>query len=437
MCKKFKVGHSEGPNEKFKNRRGLCHKQTVICCFGVFVFSVVLCLLNYFYLYRNDWSDEGQVTLLNLALGAQAWGAVCVYLHAQWFNSIKSKYPFLLRVWWGFYLCISCYCLVIDVILYIKCVNLPVQYSVSDVISVVSGFFLCYVRVFGKSEDEDTLLEEPLLNDDSGASNEPESSKSKGVETVTPYSIAGFFSSLTLSWLGSLISLGNKNTLDLEDVPQLTPGDSVVGAFPAFRNKLEAECGTVNKVITLKLVKALIFFAWKEILLTAIYVMMNTLASYVGPYLIDNFVQYLNGGKHYKSEGYVLVSVIFAAKFVERISKRHWSFRLQQVGIRVRSVLVTMIYNKGMTLSCKSKQGHTGGEIINLMIVDAERIGDFGRYMHDPWMVPLHVAITLSILYKNLGLASIAAFFFATGKISREVSGQDNGVKRQKDEGNL
>uniref|UniRef100_A0A7N2M8R0 ABC-type xenobiotic transporter n=1 Tax=Quercus lobata TaxID=97700 RepID=A0A7N2M8R0_QUELO len=327
----------------------------------------------------NDWSDEGQVTLLNLALRAHAWGAVCVYLHAQLFNSIKSKYPFLLRVWWGFYLCISGYCLVIDVILYRKCVNLPVQYSVSDVISVVSGFFLCYVRVFGKSEGEDTLLEEPLLNGDSSASNEPESSKSKGVETVTPYSSAGFFSSLTLSWLGSLSSLGNKKTSDLEDVPQLAPGDSVVGAFPAFRNKLEAECGTVNKVTTLKLAKALIFFAWKEILLTAIYVMMNTLASYVGPYLIDKFVQYLNGGQHYKSEGYVLVSVIFAAKLVECISKRHWSFKLQLVGIRVRSVLVTVIYNKGMTLSCQSKQGHTNGEIINLMTVDAERIGDFGQ----------------------------------------------------------
>jgi len=116
------------------------------------------------------------------------------------------------------------------------------------------------VRVFGKSEGEDTLLEEPLLNGDSSASNEPESSKSKGVETVTPYSSAGFFSSLTLSWLGSLSSLGNKKTSDLEDVPQLAPGDSVVGAFPAFRNKLEAKCGTVNKVTTLKLAKALIFF---------------------------------------------------------------------------------------------------------------------------------------------------------------------------------
>nr|POE45484.1 wd repeat-containing protein lwd1 [Quercus suber] len=149
-----------------------------------------------------------------------------------------------------------------------KHVNFPVQYSVSDVVSVVSGFFLCYVGCFGKNEDEDTLLEEPLLNGNS--SGEAESSKSKGVDTVTPFSSAGFFSNLTLSWLGPLIALGNKKTLDLEYVPQLAPGDSVVGAFPVSRNKFEAECGAVNNVTTLKLVKALLFFAWKEILITAL-----------------------------------------------------------------------------------------------------------------------------------------------------------------------
>ncbi|KAL4618721.1 hypothetical protein ACB092_06G031300 [Castanea dentata] len=410
LCKKFKVGHGECPKEKFKNKGGLYCKQTVICCFGVSVFSLVLCLLNYFYWYRNGWSDEGLMTLLDLALRTLAWGSVCVYLRTQLFNSAKSKYPFLLRVWWGFYLCSSCYCLAIDVVLYRNHVNLPVQYSVSDVVSVVSGFFLCYVGYFGKNEGEDTLLEEPLLNGNSSGSNEAASSQSKGVDTVTPFSSAGFFSNLTLSWLGPLIALGNKKTLDLEDVPQLAPGDSVVGAFPVFRNKLETECGTVNNVTTWKLVRALLFFAWKEILLTALYVMIYTLASYVGPYLIDNFVQYLNGRRQYKREGYVLVSVFFASKLVECIAQRHWFFRLQLVGIRVRSVLATMIYDKGMTLSCQSKQGHTSGEIINLMTVDAERIGDFGWFMHDPWMVLVQVAVALLILYKNLGLASIAAF---------------------------
>ncbi|KAL4618712.1 hypothetical protein ACB092_06G030700 [Castanea dentata] len=407
VCNKFKVAHSEGSKERFNNSKSLCYKLAQICCLGVSVFSLVLCLLSYFYWYRNGWSYEGLVTLLDLSLRTLAWGTLCVYLRTQLFNSVKSKYPFLLRVWWGFYLCISFYCLVIDVVLSIKHVSLPVQNLVSDIVSVVSGLFFCYVGFFGKNDGEDTLLEEPLLNGDS--SNEAESNKSKGNENVTPYWNAGFFSILTFSWIGPLITIGNKKTLDLEDVPQLGPRDSVFGAFPNFKNKLEAECGTSNGVTTLKLTKALIFSAWKEVLLTAFFVIISTLASYVGPYFIDTFVQYLNGRRSYKNEGYVLVSVFFASKLVECLAQRHWFFRVHQVGIRVRSVLIVMIYNKGLTLSCQSKQGHTSGEIINFMTVDADRIGDFSWYLHEIWIVPVQIVIALLILYRNVGLASIAA----------------------------
>ncbi|KAE8125408.1 hypothetical protein FH972_020219 [Carpinus fangiana] len=375
VFKKCKVGHSEAPKE------------------------------------RNSWSDEGLVTLLDLALRTLAWGSLCVYFRTQLFISGEPKYPFLLRVWWGFYLSISCYCLVIDTVLYGKHVNVSVQYFVSDVVSVVSGLFFCYVGFFGKNEgSEDTLLEEPLLNGDSTASNEAESNKCKGGEAVTPYSNAGIFSILTFSWMGPLISTGKKKTLDLEDVPQLVPGDSVVGVFPTFLKKLEAECGTINRMNTLKLVKALISLVWKEILLTSLLEIISALASYVGPYLIDTLVQYLNGRREFKNEGYVLVSVFFAAKLVQCLSQRQLRFKLQQIGIRVRSVLVTMIYNKSLTLSWQSKQCHTTGEMINFMAIDADRVGAFSWYMSSTWMVLVEVPIALLILYKNLGLASIVAF---------------------------
>ncbi|KAJ1403945.1 ABC transporter type 1, transmembrane domain [Sesbania bispinosa] len=58
-----------------------------------------------------------------------------------------------------------------------------------------------------------------------------------------------------------------------------------------------------------------------------------------------------------------------------KLVKRHWMFRFQQVGVRMQSMLVEMIYAKGLTLSCQSKEGHSSGEIINLMTVDAARIG--------------------------------------------------------------
>ncbi|XP_023873586.2 ABC transporter C family member 3 isoform X1 [Quercus suber] len=410
VCKKFMVGKRQASKQRFKNTWCLCYKLAQICCLGISVFSLVLCLLSYFYWCRNGWSDEGLVTLFDFAIRTLAWGAVCVYLRIQLFNSGEQKYPILLRVWWGFYLIISFYGLVIDVVLYRKHVNLPVQYIVSDVFSVVTGLFLCCVGIFGKNEGGNAFLEEPLLNGDSSACNKAESNKSKGGENITPYSNAGFFSILTFSWMGPLISVGNKKTLDLEDVPQLDPSDSVVVGFASFRNKLEAECGTINGVTTLKLVKSLFSLAWKDFLLTALFVMMYTLSSYVGPYLIDTFVQYLNGRREFENEGYVLVSVFFSAKLVECLSQRHWFFRVQQVGIRVRSVLIAMVYNKGLTLSSQSKQGHTSGEIINFMTVDAERVGDFSWYMHDLWMVVVQIIIALLILYKNLGLASIAAF---------------------------
>ena len=98
------------------------------------------------------------------------------------------------------------------------------------------------------------------------------------------------------------------------------------------------------------------------------------------------------------------------AKIVECLTQRHWLFRVQLVGLRILALLVTMIYNKALTLSCQSKQGQTSGEIINFMTVDTERVGAFTWYMHDLWMVALQVTLALLILYKNLGLASIAAF---------------------------
>ncbi|KAJ7014300.1 ABC transporter C family member 3-like [Populus alba x Populus x berolinensis] len=297
----------------------------------------------------------------------------------------------------------------LDFLVYHKHGSFEIQYLVSDLVSVFTAFFLCYVG-FSRNECQDTLLEQPLLNGDSSSINGLESSKSRGGDSLTPYANAGLFSILTFSWMGSLIAFGNKKTLDLEDVPQLHSVDSVAGAFSVFKNKLESDSGAASRVTAFKLLKALLLSAWKEILLTALLAIIYTSASYVGPYLIDSFVQCLDGRGEYKNQGYILASTFFVAKVVECLSQRHWFFRLQQIGIRLRAVATTMIYNKALTLSSQSKQGQTSGEIINIMTVDAERISDFSWYMHDPWLLILQVGLALLILYKNLGLATVSTF---------------------------
>ncbi|CAJ2639981.1 unnamed protein product [Trifolium pratense] len=374
--------------------------RTLFCSFSAF--NLLLCFFDYFSWYRNGFSKEKLVTLLDLALKTIAWGGFCVCLERTLICSL------FFRTWCLFDLFVSCCCFTLDIVLHEKQALLPIPYLVSDGFSVCVGLLICCLCFLVKNEDgiKDRTLQEPLLNGDT--------KEAKGFDTVTPYSNAGFFSILTFSWIFPLIVVGKNKTLDLEDVPQLDRRDNLFGAFPNFKNKLEAYCSgntnDINKVTTFKLVKSLAFTSWKEILLTAIFAFVNTLASYVGPYLINDFVQYLNGQRKFENEGLVLVSAFFVAKLLECITKRQWFFRLQQVGIRIQALLVTIIYNKTLTLSSQSKQGHTSGKIINFMTVDAERVGDFSYHLHDLWLVVLQILVALFVLYKNLGLASISGF---------------------------
>ncbi|XP_045819520.1 ABC transporter C family member 3-like isoform X3 [Trifolium pratense] len=374
--------------------------RTLFCSFSAF--NLLLCFFDYFSWYRNGFSKEKLVTLLDLALKTIAWGGFCVCLERTLICSL------FFRTWCLFDLFVSCCCFTLDIVLHEKQALLPIPYLVSDGFSVCVGLLICCLCFLVKNEDgiKDRTLQEPLLNGDT--------KEAKGFDTVTPYSNAGFFSILTFSWIFPLIVVGKNKTLDLEDVPQLDRRDNLFGAFPNFKNKLEAYCSgntnDINKVTTFKLVKSLAFTSWKEILLTAIFAFVNTLASYVGPYLINDFVQYLNGQRKFENEGLVLVSAFFVAKLLECITKRQWFFRLQQVGIRIQALLVTIIYNKTLTLSSQSKQGHTSCKIINFMTVDAERVGDFSYHLHDLWLVVLQILVALFVLYKNLGLASISGF---------------------------
>ncbi|XP_045807083.1 ABC transporter C family member 3-like isoform X2 [Trifolium pratense] len=381
-------------------------KVTKFSCIGFSSFNFLLFIFNYFY-----WSEENVVTLFDLALKTVTWCVVFVCLHkgfSFFFSSGQRKrttFSFFFRAWCVFYLFVSCYCFVIDiVVLYENHIELRIQCMVSVVVSFCVGLFFCYVGYCVKNETEeegDTTLQEPLLN----------GNETKGSDTVTPFSNATILSLLTFTWVGPLIAFGNKKTIDLEDVPQLDSGYSVVGAFPTFRDKVEADCGAINRLTTMKLVKSLIISGWKEILITAFLALADTCASYVGPYLIESFVQYLDGKRLYENQGYVMVSAFIFSKLVECFAKRHWFFRLKLLGIRIRALLVTMIYDKALTLSCQSRQCHTSGEIINFITVDVERVSNFSWYMHELWILALKVTLALLILYKNLGLASVAAFF--------------------------
>ncbi|XP_042489373.1 ABC transporter C family member 3-like isoform X2 [Macadamia integrifolia] len=410
-CKRCMVPTLDNSKPMLKNTYFLYYWLTIISCMGLSFFGLLLCILISLSLYRHGWSDLKLVTLLDFAFKTLTWFGISVYLHIQFSHSSESRFPILLRIWWVFYFLMSCF----HVVVHWKNSSLPILLWVSNVVDAIVGLFFCYAGLFGKGrEDAYFQLLEPLFKiSNSQSDGDDREGLSVGGESVTPYANASFFSIFTFHWMNPLLALGYAKILDLEDVPQVSNCDSANVVFACFRNKLESDNnGSSNdgQVSTHKLVNALIFSTWKEILWTGLLSIVCTLASYVGPYLIVDFIEYLNSSHQLKYNGYVLVFMFFLSMLIKCLLERHLFFILRKMVIRVRAALFAIIYKKSLRLSNQSKQGHTCGENTNLLSVDVERIGFFSWYLHDIWRVPMQVALGLWILYIRLGLASFVAF---------------------------
>ncbi|KAK8956017.1 ABC transporter C family member 3 [Platanthera guangdongensis] len=408
-----RVGGGSSRKEDRVDKNALLHyKITLSACLILFLLFMFVCIY-----------DRHIATQLDTGVRAITWLATSAYIHFVFLPSSDRKIPTVLSVWWGIFFLISSSSIALDFLCYRKLGIMEIHLWVLDFGSLMASIVVNFTGFFGKTvEDGSNRLHESLLNEASSP-NDAEMEVQRGYGNVSLFTNASFFSVLTFSWISPLLAVGNKKTLDLKDVPQLDKNDNVDGVVPIFISKLES-CNSDGRgnneldathLTSFSLAKALISSSWKLVFLTSIYVLLSTLASYVGPYLMDYFVQYLNGHQTFANGGYILVVAFIVANLLECISKRQWHFRLLQIGMRVRVFLVSIIYQKGLTLSSNARQGRSTGEIINIMSVDADRIALFAWYLHDLWKVPLQIALALLILYARLGLASLAALAASFG----------------------
>ncbi|KAL5218368.1 hypothetical protein ABZP36_019052 [Zizania latifolia] len=361
--------------------------------------------------------------LLLPAVQALAWTALLAL--AQQVRSVGwGRFPVLVRVWWvvSFALCVG--------IAYDDSRRLMSddEASAVDYAHMVANFasapalgFLCLVGVMGSTGVEleftdDSDVHEPLLLGGQlrDADEEP------GCLRVTPYGDAGIVSLATLSWLSPLLSVGAQRPLELTDIPLMTHKDRAKSCYKAMSGQYErqrVECPGSEPSLAWAILKSF----WREAAINGAFAAVNTVVSYVGPYLISYFVDYLSGKVVFNHEGYILASVFFAAKLLETLTARQWYLGVDVMGIHVKSGLTAMVYRKGLRLSNSSRQSHTSGEIVNYMAVDVQRVGDYAWYFHDIWMLPLQIILALAILYKNVGIAMVSTLVATALSIAASV----------------
>lgn len=221
-------------------------------------------------------------------------------------------------------------------------------------------------------------------------------------ENVTLYENANVWSRLSLSWLSPLLKVGSTKTLDIDDVPKLAKQHRAQYLYEQFSSYWPKERVPNSTVRTLGRT-----FRW-PFLVCGWIAFVKLSVAYVGPLLIQSFVDYTSGIRRFPYEGGVLVLVLTCAKAIEVVSTHQYQFTCNKLGMEVRSALIAAVYRKGLRLSSAARQSHGVGQIVNYMSVDVQQLSDVCLQLHYIWSVPAQLVVAMAILWTAVGRASLA-----------------------------
>lgn len=222
---------------------------------------------------------------------------------------------------------------------------------------------------------------------------------------ITDYAEANLFSRAIWLWMNPLINKGYKSPLKIDDVPFLPPDHRAERMSELFQSNWPKPGEHSKHPVAITLLKCF----WKEVVFIGFLAIIRLGVTYIGPVLIDSFVDFTSGKGSSPYEGYYLVLTLLISKTIEVLSSHQFTFHALRAGMLIRSTLITSLYKKGLKLSCSSRQAHGVGQIVNYMAVDAQQLGDLMNQLHSIWLMPLQLLAAMGLLYFYMGLSMIAA----------------------------
>ncbi|XP_057718016.1 ABC transporter C family member 4 [Arachis stenosperma] len=339
-------------------------------------------------------------------------------IHEKRFQAVT--HPLTLRVYWIVYFIITCLFVASGII---RLVSADVDgtkefiFKVDDIASFISLpllLFLLFVAVKGSTGIMSNEKIQPLIDEETKLyDNTLEKSG------VTGFASASIVSKAFWIWINPLLSKGYKSPLKIDEIPTLSPDHRAERMSVIFESKWPKSNERTKHPVRVTLIRCF----WRELAFTAFLAVVRVCVMFVGPILIQSFVDFTSGKRSSVYEGYYLVLILLVAKFVEVLTTHHFNFNSQKLGMLIRCTLITSLYKKGLKLSCSSRQDHGVGTIVNYMAVDAQQLSDMMLQLHSVWVTPLQVTVALFLLYNALGASVVTALLGLLGVLAFVVVG--------------
>ncbi|WAQ87113.1 hypothetical protein PtA15_8A14 [Puccinia triticina] len=195
----------------------------------------------------------------------------------------------------------------------------------------------------------------------------------------SPLIYANVFSRLTFGWMTPMMKLGKSQYLTEDDLwmlPREDQTDSLTNRLhQTWRRQLSRAPSSPS------LIRAIAQAYGGPYLLAALFKLIQDMLQFTQPQLLRRLLSFADSfspGNEPEPvyRGYMIAALMFSCGLIQTLFLHQYFDRVFVTGIRVRSGLIGVIYQKSLVLSNEEKSGRATGDIVNLMSTDVSRIQD-------------------------------------------------------------
>lgn len=231
-------------------------------------------------------------------------------------------------------------------------------------------------------------------------------------DSFSPFDLANAFSRISFNWMAPLMKKGYYQFLTEKDLPFLP-------------HELKSETSSAEfyyywkKQSSPSLFLAICKAFGLPFLTGGIFKGMQDTLAFVQPQLLRLLIVFVNNYSESVKEGqplpltkgFMIAGAMFVVSVTQTACLHQYFQRVFDMGMRIKSALTAVVYDKSLVLSNDTKQASNTGDIVNLMSVDVQRLQDLVQNLQIIWSGPFQIIICLYSLHGLLGNSMWAGVF--------------------------
>uniref|UniRef100_H2ZZE6 ATP-binding cassette sub-family C member 10 n=1 Tax=Latimeria chalumnae TaxID=7897 RepID=H2ZZE6_LATCH len=139
----------------------------------------------------------------------------------------------------------------------------------------------------------------------------------------------------------------------------------------------------------------------------------GNMLGFAGPILLNLLVSFMESPGQPLRWGIWYALGLFASSLLGGVLRNQFTYEVMKVVVRCRASVISAIYRKALRVNSTTLSRFSAGEIVNFMSTDTDRLANFFPSFHEVWSLPFQFAITLYLLYQQVGVAFLGGLGLA------------------------